>query len=123
MAETGADFGNLPGAVIAAVPLEIAGLFNEAGVTLDPVRGALGLRLDLVDEAEQHFRTGLEWCERERCPVEAGRCLQGLAEVAERRGEREQAIECLDRAGELFSRHGAKLYLDQVLVKKEILRA
>jgi len=30
---------------------------------------------------------------------------------------------CLTSAGELFSRHGAKLYLDQVLAKKEILRA
>jgi len=27
----------------------------------------------------------------------------------------------LDRAGELFSRHGAKLYLDQVLAKKQQL--
>ena len=89
----------------------------------DAVRGGLALRLDLVDEAEQHFRTGLEWCERERCPVEAGRCLEGLAEVAERRGEHAEAMEYLDRAGELFSRHGAKLYLDQVLAKKEILKA
>jgi hypothetical protein len=46
--------------------------------------------------------------------------VQGLAEVAELHGEREQAMEYLDRAGELFSRHGAKLYLDQVLAKKEI---
>ena len=29
----------------------------------------------------------------------------------------------LDRAGELCSRHGAKLYLEQVLAKKEILKA
>ena len=29
----------------------------------------------------------------------------------------------VDRARELFSRHGAKLYLDQVLAKKEMLRA
>ena len=29
----------------------------------------------------------------------------------------------LDRAGELFSHYGAKLYLDQVLAKKQILRA
>ena len=32
-------------------------------------------------------------------------------------------MEHLDRAGELFSQHGAKLYLDQVLAKKEILKA
>ena len=52
-----------------------------------------------------------------------GRCLQGLAEVAERGGEQQQAMEYLDRAGELFNRYGAKLELDQVLAKKQILRA
>ncbi len=66
---------------------------------------------------------GLEWAERERCPVEQGRNLQGLAEVAELRGEQQQAMEYLDRAGELFSRYGAKLYLDQVLAKKQMLKA
>jgi hypothetical protein len=29
----------------------------------------------------------------------------------------------LDAAGELFAKHGAKLYLNQVLAKKEILKA
>ena len=61
---------------------------------------------------------GVEWAERERCPVEQGRNLQGLAAVAERRGEHEQELEHLQRAGELFSRHGAKLYLDQVIARK-----
>ena len=89
----------------------------------DRVRGVMALSLGLLEEAEQWMARGLEWCERERCPVEAGRCLQGLAEVAERRGEREQALEYLDRAGELFSRHGAKLYLEQVLTKKAELRS
>ncbi len=40
-----------------------------------------------------------------------------------RRGEQLQAMEYSDRAGELFSRFGAKLYLDQVLAKKQILKA
>ena len=93
------------------------------GQGMDKVRGQFAFRLDLIDEAERHFRTGLEWAERERCPVEAGRCLQGLAELAERGGKHAEAMEHLDRAGELFSRHGAKLYLDQVLAKKEILKA
>jgi len=53
----------------------------------------------------------------------ARRILKGLPEVAERRGDEEQAMEHLDRAGDLFSRYGAKLYLDQVLAKKQILRA
>jgi ATP/maltotriose-dependent transcriptional regulator MalT len=85
------------------------------------VCGFLELRRGDLDAAERDLRAGFDWCEREGCPVELGRCLHGLAEVAERRGEREQAMEYLDRAGELFSRHGAKLYLDQVLAKKEIL--
>ena len=89
----------------------------------DHFRGNLALRLDLVDEAEQHFRTGLEWCERERCPIEAGRCHEGLAEVAERRGALEAAREHLDAAGALFAKHRAKLYLDQVLAKKQVLGA
>lgn len=91
--------------------------------SFDVIKGALALSLDLVDEAEQHYRSGLEWCERERCPVEAGRCHQGLAEVAERRGDLDAAREHLDAAGELFSQYGAKLYLDQVIAKKEILKA
>jgi hypothetical protein len=90
---------------------------------IDHFRGNLALRLNLVGDAGQHFRSGLEWCERERCPVEAGRALLGLGEVAQRRGEREQAREYLDRSGELFSQYGAKLYLDQVIAKKEILKA
>jgi len=43
--------------------------------------------------------------------------------VAERRGDHALAMQNLDAAGELFNRHGAKLYLDQVLAKKQILKA
>ena len=96
-----------------------------SGVQFDYLRGAISLRLDRVDEAEQHFRTGLEWASRPdvRFEVDAGRCLQGLAEVAERRGQHLEAMQHLDAAGELFARHGAKLYLDQVIAKKQILKA
>jgi len=76
-----------------------------------------------VDQAEEGLRAAFAWCERERCPVEAGRCLQGLAEVAERRGQHAEAVGHLDRAVALFQQHGANLYLGQVLAKKEILRA
>ena len=92
-----------------------AGLIGRA---FGHMRGDLALRLDRVDEAEVHYRTGLEWAERERCPVEAGRNHQGLAEVAARRDDREAAREHLDAALELFQQHGAKLYLDQVIAKK-----
>ena len=87
------------------------------------VFAGVALHLDELEDAGHWYRDALEWAEREGCPVEAGRCLQALAEVADRRGEHDEAMEYLDRAGELFSRHGAKLYLDQVLAKKEILKA
>ena len=94
-------------------------------VNPDALRGWLALRFDAVDEAEQHFNTGLEWASRPdvRFGVDAGRCHQGLADVAERRGDIEAAREHLDAAGALFAQHGAKLYLDQVLAKKQFLKA
>jgi tetratricopeptide (TPR) repeat protein len=90
---------------------------------VDRWRGRFALRFGLDDAAAEHFHAGLDWCEREGAPIEAGRCLQGLAEVAERRGDHALAMEQLDRAGALFSQYGAKLYLDQVLAKKQILKA
>ena len=93
------------------------------GRGFDHIRGALALRLNEVDEAEDWYRTGLEWAEREWCPVEQGRNLQGLAEVAERRDNHQEAVQLLDRAAALFQEHGAQLYLGQVLAKKEILGA
>ena len=96
---------------------------SYAGRGFGALNGSLALRLDLVDEAEAHYHSGIEWGERERCPVEAGRCLQGLADVADRRGDHALASQHHDAAAELFIEHGAKLYLDQVLAKKEILKA
>lgn len=93
------------------------------GRARDHIRGALALRLGRAEEAEEHYRTGLEWAEEVRFPVEQGRCLQGLAEVAQRRGNRAEAVQLLDRAAALFQDHGAQLYLRQVLAKKDILRA
>jgi class 3 adenylate cyclase len=88
------------------------------GGSVDRARGMLALRLDLIDEAEEHFRTGLDWVEREALPFETAWCHQGLAEVAESRGETTEAIRHLDTALRLFEKHGAKLYLDQVIAKK-----
>lgn len=51
------------------------------------------------------------------------RCLHGLAEVAERRGDLAVAMMLLDRAAALFQQHGAVLYVRQVLAKKDILKA
>ena len=79
---------------------------------------ALALRFDGEAESERLAQGMLDYATENGLAIPEGSSLQALAEVAERRGEHEQAIEYLDRAGELFSRHGAKLYLDQVLAKK-----
>ena len=79
--------------------------------SFDRLRGALALRLDRVDEADAHYRTGLAWTERERCPVEQGRCLEGLAEVALRRVRTDEARQYFDQAAALFETHGAMFYL------------
>jgi hypothetical protein len=74
---------------------------------LDTLRSA-GVRHS-IDESEEWYRIGLEWAERERCPIEQGRNLQGLAQVAERRGQRAKQMRYLDRAAALFQQYGAKL--------------
>ena len=89
----------------------------------DAIRGALALRLGLVDEAEAHFTTGREWSRDNRLAVEEARNLEGLAEVAERRGDHAHAMDHLDAAGALFAKAGAKFYLERLLAKKEILKA
>ena len=96
---------------------------GPGAIGVDHVRGALALRLDLLEEAQQHYRTGLEWAERERCPIEAGRNHQGLAEVAIRQGQTTEALHHLDAAIALFEPHGAKLYLDQARQRQDELRA
>jgi hypothetical protein len=84
------------------------------GRGVDRMRGAMALQLGLFNQAETWYRAGHAWAERERCPVEAGRNLQGLAEVAERRGERDAAQGLRKRAAALFREQGAALYLKQV---------
>ncbi len=108
-------------ATLAACP----DLRGGIGCGFDWLRGSIALRLDRVEDAGRHFRTGVEWASSGDVHFNliAGRCHQGLAEVAERRGDVEAALKHLDAAGALFAKHGAKLYLDQVIAKKEILRA
>jgi tetratricopeptide (TPR) repeat protein len=72
-----------------------------------------------LDAAETTLRAGLAWCDRERCPVEAGRGLLGLAEVAKRRGQHDEALVHLDRAAALFEQCGAKLYMDQARLQRQ----
>jgi class 3 adenylate cyclase len=89
-----------------------------SGLAIDAARGLLAMRLGLIDEAEEAFRDGVEWAEREGCPVELGRNLHGLGLVAERRGDTALALEYLDRAAAQFQPRGVKLFLDQVIEAK-----
>jgi len=95
------------------------------GRSPDHLRGEISLHLGRTEEAEDHFRTGLEWASRPDVGflLDQGHCHHGLAEVAERRGDVEALRAHLDAAGHLYSALGAKLYLDQVLAKKQLLKA
>jgi hypothetical protein len=75
------------------------------------------------DHAEPRYRDALAWAEREHAHMEIGFCHQGLAEIAERRGDHTTALEHLETAGALFAAHDAAWFLQQVLAKKEILKA
>jgi tetratricopeptide (TPR) repeat protein len=97
--------------------------YTSYGTSPDYARGAMALALDRIDDAERWFNTGLEWASKWDLDTFIGRNHYGLAEVAERRDDLDLAMQHLDAAGELFAKRGAKLYLDQVLAKKEILRA
>jgi tetratricopeptide (TPR) repeat protein len=110
-------------AYVDLIEAEVVRVSFGAARGLDRLRGLAALHLGLVDEADKWYSRGLEWSKRERCPVEAGRCHQGLAAVAEARGDKALAMQHLDAAGELFAEYGAKLYLDQVLAKKQFLKA
>jgi class 3 adenylate cyclase len=102
--------------------------FYQAQVEIAPITpwgnsdqviyGNLALALDEDDTAEGAFTENLTWAEREGADIIAGRCHQGLADVAVRRDGTAEAMRHLDQAAELFQQHGAKLYLDQVIAKK-----
>jgi hypothetical protein len=98
---------------------------SSDGESHDASRGRIALHFGDVDAAEQHYNTGLEWSRRPdvRFGLVEGRCLQGLAAVAEARGDDALVMQHLDAAGEKFAEYGAKLYLDQVLAKKQFLKA
>jgi hypothetical protein len=76
-------------------------------------RAAIALRLGLVQLARAQYEHGLAWAERERCPIDAGCCLLGLARVDLAEDDRAAAEVHFDRAGAIFERMGARFYLDQ----------
>ncbi len=85
-----------------------------SGRAVAPTHGALLTRLLRFEDAERVYREGLDWCERERTPIDAGLCLGGLGGLAMARGETSAAEELLSRARNIFTQHGALLYLPRV---------
>jgi class 3 adenylate cyclase len=88
------------------------------GRALDHIRGDLARSLGRLDDATRWYRVGLEWAERERCPVEGGRNFAGLAEVAVVRGDMAAALDLFERAGERFSVGRAPTYVQRVLARR-----
>ena len=96
---------------------EIAPITNF-GVSSQIPYANIALALDEVAVAETAFAGNLAWAEREGADIIGGRCHLGLAEVASRRGQTGEALRHLDSAAALFQKHGAKLFLEQVIAKK-----
>jgi tetratricopeptide (TPR) repeat protein len=90
---------------------------------VDHLRGDLALRLGLVAEAEAHYRTGLAWGEREGVPVERGRCLLGLAEIAQRTGDSAGALQLIEQAVAIFEQANVPLYLRQAQARRAAIEA
>ena len=55
------------------------------GRAVAPTRGAVALKLGLVDDAERQYQEGLAWCTQENCERDAALCRVGLARVASAR--------------------------------------
>ena len=80
--------------------------------------GDLAFLANRMDAARGHFAAGLEVCEREQMPVEAGRCHLGLARVALAIGDPSASLDHLEAAAQPFRRCGATFFLDQVVELK-----
>ncbi|MBE0610231.1 MAG: AAA family ATPase [Dehalococcoidia bacterium] len=112
-------------AAAAYEELQLVSMFRWDPMTArgaDAIAGALGLRLGRVDAAAARFQTGLDWATRNRLPIEEGRNMEGLAEVAHARGSTPGALELLDRAASIYRQFGARLYLDRVIKRAHTLQ-
>ena len=86
------------------------------------LQGRLALIAGETKEAEWTLRGMLEVAIREGSEIVAGRCEQGLAEVAVQQGSIPTAVEYLDSARLKFERQGARFYVDQAAARKLELR-
>jgi tetratricopeptide (TPR) repeat protein len=93
------------------------------GGSEDRLVGQLELWLGNLDEARMRAERAREYCIEQRAVVEEARCEQLLAEIELAEGNREAALPLLDNAATIYDRFGLRLYLDQVIATKDILKA
>jgi hypothetical protein len=89
----------------------------------DRVVSQLHLKLGEHGAARALADRALAWCIEQRAIVEQARCEQLLADIELAEGNREAALPLLDSAAAIYDRFGLGLYLQQVIEKKEILKA
>ncbi len=93
------------------------------GIWVRRGRGIVALHQGRLDEAASELQLALQECTDNGLELEVGRCHQALAELAELQDDHAGALEHLDAAGDLYARLGAGGYLNEVIAKKEILKA
>jgi len=114
-------------AAIELLPTDVLGIPIPPSIWDDrltaPFRALRWIKLGQPERAADLCRISLEWASANQLLVVEGRCHAILADLEAEQGNLRLAEEHLDRAGDLLQRCGAKLYLDQVIAKKEILKA
>ena len=76
-----------------------------------------------LPEARRYLAAAIEWSTEQRAVVELARSEQLLGELELQEGNTEEALRLLDSAAVTYSKLGLGLYLDQVIAKKQILKA
>ncbi len=76
------------------------------------------LALGDIEDADRRYRRALLWCQEHGAALEEGRCWQGLADVADRRGDLDRALDCIDHAVQIFTRLRTPYFLDCAIAAK-----
>lgn len=97
---------------------EVYAALTELRVTAsgsaDTFRGQLALRLGLREEARRWLRAGLDWARTDGFPLEEGRALFSLAELALAERRTAEARGLLDEAEAVFQARGVGLYVGAI---------
>ena len=101
---------------------------TRVGLTSNPgeLLGALDVALGKYDEAEHHFTESIDLFERGGFRLKLAWCLYRYGDTLLKRdapGDREKAVEMLDRALKLARDIGMPPLMERVLARREILGA